>query len=52
MHIQYLQETNTKCRRNATVLWRTHTQDFAAWIKNEASINYSLQNLCIVHEFN
>ncbi|XP_020874040.1 uncharacterized protein LOC110226484 isoform X2 [Arabidopsis lyrata subsp. lyrata] len=39
MHLQYLQESNTKCRRDATVLWCTHTQDFVAWIKNEININ-------------
>ncbi|XP_023636242.1 uncharacterized protein LOC111830037 [Capsella rubella] len=39
MHLEYLQDSNAKCRRDATVLWRTHTQTFAAWLKEQIPIN-------------
>jgi len=40
MHLQYLQDSNTRCRRDASVLWSMHAKNFAAWLKGEASKLY------------
>ncbi|XP_048604933.1 uncharacterized protein LOC106422183 [Brassica napus] len=42
MHLQHLQDTNEKCRRDATTLWRLHSQKFASWVKDQIPI--SLEN--------
>ncbi|XP_048611568.1 uncharacterized protein LOC125585897 [Brassica napus] len=38
MHLQHLQDSNERCRRDATTLWRTHTQKFASWLKEQIPI--------------
>ncbi|XP_013723380.2 uncharacterized protein LOC106427185 [Brassica napus] len=39
MHLQHLQETNGRCRRDATYLWSTHTLNFASWLKEQIPID-------------
>lgn len=43
MHLQHLQDTSERCRRDATTLWRTHVQQFASWLKLQASFSVQLQ---------
>ncbi|XP_024006560.1 uncharacterized protein LOC112083065 [Eutrema salsugineum] len=38
MHLQHLQDSNERCRRDATTLWRTHTQKFATWLKEQIPV--------------
>ncbi|XP_010495471.1 PREDICTED: uncharacterized protein LOC104772569 [Camelina sativa] len=38
MHLQYLQDSNPRCRRDATFLWSMHAKNFAAWLKGQISI--------------
>lgn len=37
MHIQHLQDSNGRCRRDASYLWSMHAQHFPAWLKQQAS---------------
>ncbi|XP_020871750.1 uncharacterized protein LOC110225867 [Arabidopsis lyrata subsp. lyrata] len=36
-HLQHLQDTNGRCRRDASVLWAMHSENFASWLKQQAS---------------
>jgi len=35
MHLEFLQNSNVRCRRDASVLWSTHTHNFADWLKKQ-----------------
>ncbi|CAA7059754.1 unnamed protein product [Microthlaspi erraticum] len=38
-HLQHLQDTNARCKRDASFLWTTDTQNFAAWLKQQISLD-------------
>ncbi|XP_056850720.1 uncharacterized protein LOC130500043 [Raphanus sativus] len=38
-HLQHLQDSNSRCQRDATYLWRMHTEKFAAWLKQQKPID-------------
>ncbi|RID50398.1 hypothetical protein BRARA_H01129 [Brassica rapa] len=38
-HLQHLQDSNGRCKRDATYLWRMHTEKFAAWLKQQIPID-------------
>ncbi|XP_056845316.1 uncharacterized protein LOC108807544 [Raphanus sativus] len=38
-HLQHLQDSNIRCQRDATYLWRMHTEKFAAWLKQQKPID-------------
>ncbi|XP_013608049.1 PREDICTED: uncharacterized protein LOC106314771 [Brassica oleracea var. oleracea] len=38
-HLQHLQDSNSRCKRDATYLWRMHTEKFAAWLKQQIPID-------------
>ncbi|XP_010513121.1 PREDICTED: uncharacterized protein LOC104789069 [Camelina sativa] len=35
MHLQHLQDSSERCRRDSVFLWRTHFQKFASWLKEQ-----------------
>ncbi|XP_018475621.1 uncharacterized protein LOC108846934 [Raphanus sativus] len=37
-HLQYLQDSDGSCRRDASTLWSTHTKHFASWLKRKGFI--------------
>ncbi|XP_024015958.1 uncharacterized protein LOC112089209 [Eutrema salsugineum] len=39
LHLQYLQDTNPRCRQDATFLWSTHTKNFAEWLKKRIPLD-------------
>ncbi|XP_020875418.1 uncharacterized protein LOC110226885 [Arabidopsis lyrata subsp. lyrata] len=38
-HLQHLQDTNGRCRRDASVLWAMHSENFASWLKQQIPID-------------
>ncbi|XP_010436656.1 PREDICTED: uncharacterized protein LOC104720449 [Camelina sativa] len=39
-HLQHLQDSNGRCRRDASYLWTMHTQHFPTWLKQQIPIDY------------
>lgn len=35
MHLEELQATNVRCRRNETLLWKLHGERFTEWVKEK-----------------
>ncbi|XP_056842958.1 uncharacterized protein LOC108829523 [Raphanus sativus] len=38
-HLQYLQDTDGRCRRDASTLWSMHTKNFASWLKQKVPLD-------------
>ncbi|KAG7572280.1 Transposase Tnp1/En/Spm-like [Arabidopsis suecica] len=38
-HLQHLQDSNGRCRRDASTLWSMHNQNFASWLKAQIPLN-------------
>ncbi|XP_056848084.1 uncharacterized protein LOC108815770 isoform X2 [Raphanus sativus] len=38
-HLQFLQDTDDKCRRDASFLWSMHTKNFANWLKKQVPLD-------------
>ncbi|XP_048624651.1 uncharacterized protein LOC106417121 [Brassica napus] len=38
-HLQYLQDTDGRCRRDASTLWSMHTKNFASWLKEKVPLD-------------
>ena len=35
MHLEELQNTDVRCAKNETILWKYHTERFSQWIKEK-----------------
>ncbi|XP_010490056.1 PREDICTED: uncharacterized protein LOC104767772 [Camelina sativa] len=38
-HLQYLQDSNGRCRSDASHLWKMHTEKFVDWLKKKISLD-------------
>ena len=37
LHLEELENSDQRMKKNATLLWETHTKNFADWIKKKVS---------------
>jgi len=37
MNLEYLQDSNERCRQDSGFLWNTHSQKFASWLKEQVN---------------
>ena len=43
MHLEALQEKDSRCRQNQTLLWKLHVEQFTQWVKDKVYVAVDME---------
>lgn len=43
MHLEALQEKDSRCRQNQTLLWKLHVEQYTQWVKDKVYVAVDME---------